>query len=271
MNLNELFFFFYLKVSTKKNSPPSYLRKTFQIEKTLSNAKLSITACGLYIASVNGKKITDQVLMPGCTFYTKRLQFQTYDIIPLLQKGQNVLGVILGDGWYRGSIGFHSKRNVYGKKTKVAALLSLTFADGTQETIITDKSWKATQKGPILKSDWKEGEIYDARREITGWDTQDYDDRDWHSVYPSSYEGLLVASEGEKILEHEQFTPEIIKTPDGSTVLNFKQNLFGYVEFRVTGKMGHKVKLIHGEILDQNGNFTIEHLLTKKDTPFQEI
>ncbi len=120
---------------------------------------------------------------------------------------------------------------------------------------------EATQDTPIRKSDWKDGEIYDARKELSGWMDADYDDSKWHSVYSGIYEGNIVPSEGEPISEHERFTPEVLHTPDGSIVLDFKQNLFGYVEFTVTGKSGHKVKLTHGETLDENGNFTLKNLV----------
>ncbi len=257
--------------------PASYLRKTFTIDKEVSKAELTITACGLYDGSINGKPITDQVFMPGFTYYHKRLQYQTYDVTALIQQGDNVIGAVLGDGWYRGKIGVSSKTNFYGEKTKLAAVLEITFMDESQTSINTDESWKATQDGPILKSDWKDGDIVDARKELTDWNKVGYDDSNWQNVSKSTYDGSLVPSEGEKILEHERFTPAMMKTPDGATVLDFNQNLFGYVEFNVTGKSGHKVALYHGETLDENGNFTTKNLvpegnslIMKVDT-FQEI
>jgi alpha-L-rhamnosidase len=247
-------------IDTKAHQPASYLRRTFGVGKEVSRAELEITACGLYKGYLNGHAITDQVFMPGFTYYTKRLQVQVHDVTPLIVQGPNVLAAVLGDGWYRGKIGVSSKRFFYGEKTKLAAVLEITFADGSQETITTDETWKATQDGPIRKSDWKDGEIYDARQELSGWNEPGYDDSNWHAVYPASYEGALVASEGEQILEHERFTPQVITTPDGSTVLDFGQNIFGYVAFSVSGKSGHTVKLTHGETLDENGNFTLKNL-----------
>ncbi len=238
----------------------SYLRRTFRVEKDVRKATLRMTACGLYKGYLNGMLVTDQVFMPGFTYYTKRLQYQTYEVTSLIQQGVNVIAVVLGDGWYRGKIGVGSKRYFYGEKTKLAAVLEVFFADGSQQTLTTDESWKAIQYGPLRKSDWKDGEIYDARLELSGWQEAGYDDRAWHAVVPASYPGDLVLSEGEPILEHERFTPEIIITPDGSTVLDFKQNLFGYVTFSVTGKRSHTVKLTHGETLDEHGNFTLKNL-----------
>lgn len=248
-------------INKKKFQPVSYLRRKFSLVKEISKAELNITALGLYKGYINGKAISDQIFMPGFTYYKKRVQYQTYDVTSLLKKGLNVISVMLGDGWYRGKIGIFSKRYFYGEKTKLSAVLNVNFVDGTTDTITTDNRWNATQNGPILKSDWKDGEVYDARRELIGWTELDYDDSNWHEIYQGVYNGAIDPSEGEKILEHERFTPEILKTPDGSTVLDFKQNLFGYVEFTVSGKSGHKVKLTHGEALDENGNFTLKNLI----------
>jgi len=259
-NLDKVFIEPELSIKKKEFKPASYVRREFTLNSEINKAELYITACGLYIGYINGKPITHQVFMPGFTYYKKRLQYQTYDVSSLLTKGTNVIGVILGDGWYRGKIGGPSNRNVYGTKTKLALILKVQLSDDTEFILTTDEKWKSTQEGPIIKSDWKDGEIYDARKELIGWLEPDYDESEWHEVLPASYPGNLVPSEGEEILEHERFTPEVIKTPDGSTVLDFKQNLFGYVEFTVEGKEGHQIKLSHGETLDEYGNFTLKNL-----------
>lgn len=248
------------EIDPKEQQPASYLRRAFDVDKEVIRAGLTVTACGLYRCYINGELVTAQIFTPGFTYYTRRLQFQVYDVTDWLVTGPNVIGVVLGDGWYRGKIGVSSKRNFYGDKTKLAAILEITFSDGTQETVVTDETWKATQDGPIRKSDWKDGEIYDARRELPRWSAPGYDDSAWHAVYPASYDGDLVPSEGERILEQEHFRPEVLTTPDGSTVLDFGQNIFGYVAFAVTGKSGHTVTLRHGETLDENGNFTLKNL-----------
>lgn len=264
------------KINKNKFQPASYLRRVFSVDQEIQKAEIQISCCGLYECYINGKTITDQKFLPGFTYYKKRLQYQTFDITPLLRKGQNVIGVIIGDGWHRGKIGIFSKRYYYGTKTKIAAILRINYEDQSETILYTDSNWRATQDGPIRKSDWKDGEIYDATKELIGWLEPDFDDIQWHKVYPSKYNGKLVPSEGEPILEHENFVPEIFKTPDGSTVLDFKQNLFGYVEFTVSGKYGQAVRLIHGETLDENGNFTqknlvLEGLIFKKKKKFQEI
>ena len=241
--------------------PASYLRRVFHLDGDISRAELQITACGLYSAFINGEAVTDEVFTPGFTYYRERLQVQVYDVTAKLRAGANAIGVILGDGWWRGSIGLQSYRNFYGEKTSLAAILNIRYFDGSDLTVSTDQRWKATQNGPIRKSDWKDGETYDARRELIGWQAADYDDSDWHTALPSSYDGELAPSEGEPIREKERLTPAVLLTPDGATVLDFKQNIFGYVEFKVNGNAGHKVVLTHGEVLDENGNLTLKNLI----------
>ncbi len=260
MNWNELFVEPEGKINPKKRQQASYLRRKFSIDKKVTSATLILTACGLYQANINGRSVDDQVFMPGFTDYDNRLQYQTYDVTDLITQGQNVIGVMLGDGWFRGNVGIFSKRNLFGEKVKLLSILEIDFEDKSAETITTDKRWKATQHGPIVASDWKDGEVYDARLELGNWSSPSYDDSDWHGVFESSYNGSLVASEGERILEHERFKPDVLTTPDGSLVLDFGQNLFGYVQFKVSGKSGHKVKLRHGETLDESGNFTLKNL-----------
>jgi alpha-L-rhamnosidase len=150
-------------------------------------------------------------------------------------------------------------------------VLDITYEDGNKDRITTDSSWKATQNGPIRKNDLKTGEEYDANLEMPGWNKPGFDDSAWHGVLKSRYDGELVPSEGEKILEHERFTPEVLHTPDGATILDFKQNLSGYVIFKVNGKKGQKVRLVHGETLDENGNFTLKNVQFGSKKSFQMI
>jgi alpha-L-rhamnosidase len=247
-------------IYSKIQQPASYLRRSFTLSGDVVSAVLHMTAFGTYRGFVNGRQVDDQVFMPGFTYYRKRLQYQTYDVTLLLARGENVIGAILGDGWYRGKLGLRSTRNLYGEKVKLLAVLEIEYADGTHESIMSDGAWKATQNGPIRKSDWQDGEVYDARLEMDGWSAPSFDDSGWHGVRVSSYAGELVPSLGERIVEQETFKPTVIGTPDGATVLDFGQNLLGYVEFTVRGSAGHVVTLRHGETLDENGDFTLKNL-----------
>jgi len=260
MNFNELFIEPEGVVDKRRRQSASYLRREFVIEHEIAKATLTITACGIYKAYINGAPISEEQFMPGCTYYMERLQYQTVDVTSFLKQGVNVIAAVVGDGWWRGKLGANSKRNVYGDKLKLMAVLEIEHEDGAQTILATDERWKATQQGPIRENDWKDGEVYDATMEMPGWTEAGFDDRAWHPVYLSAYAGKVVSSAGEKILEHERFMPKVLTTPDGSAVLDFVQNIFGYVEFTVSGPRGHKVKLRHGETLDEKGSFTLENL-----------
>ena len=123
----------------------------------------------------------DQVFTPGWTSYDTRLQYQTYDVGDQLLEGENVIGVTLGDGWYRGYLGFSDQRNVYGEKLALLLQLQIVYQDGQVQVAGSGESWKATT-GPLLKSDIYNGESYDARLEKEGWRQAGYDDSDWSGV-----------------------------------------------------------------------------------------
>ncbi|HHV11557.1 MAG TPA: family 78 glycoside hydrolase catalytic domain [Clostridiales bacterium] len=245
----------------KKNMryPVDCFQKEFQVEKEVSKARLYITACGLYEAKLNGEKIGDFCLAPGCTDYRCRLQYQTYDMTGMLGKGRNCLEIQLADGWYRGSIGCFGFTNVFGRQTKLLAQLELTYIDGTREIIGSDESFRWSNDGPMRFADLKDGEIYDAS-------------------YVPSYSGrarlakeeiLPSASNNVAVKEHETFTAELITTPSGKKVLDFGQNIAGFIAFKIKGKKGQKIKLRCGEILDEKGEFTQANMQAKR--PVKEV
>lgn len=277
MDLKECFIEPERRAPAKRKFPPaSYIRRSFYCKKDVRSAQLKITALGLHRTFINGNPVTKELFLPGWTYYPGRLQYHEFDVTGHIGKGENVIGSILGDGWYRGTVGFRSIRNHYGRKTSLSAVLRIEYLDGTMDYVVSDPSWKATQNGPLRKSDWQEGDIYDVRRELEGWNSPGFEDTDWHHVLRSRYEGKIVEFEGESNLEQEVFHPEVIRTPDGSTVLDFKQNMFGYIHFTVTGAAGHCARILHGEVLDAEGNFTtrnliLEESLLKHTRPFQEV
>lgn len=243
----------------------------------MTSARLYITAHGLYEAWLNGQRVGDQVFTPGYTAYDQRLQYQVYDVTALLQPGENVLGAILGDGWYRGKVYISGSRNVYGTRLGLLALLRVE-TDGDEEVILsTDPQWTAIY-GPILKSDMRDGEIYDARLEMPGWSSAGFDDSAWQAVRTVNHgKGHLVASMGVPVRRKETFHPRaILKTPKGQTVLDFGQNLAGVVRMKVRGPRGTTIRLQHGEALDRESNFSVSHLFVlplrpDKLPPFQEV
>ncbi|WP_336772527.1 alpha-L-rhamnosidase [Paenibacillus sp. MMO-58] len=240
--------------------PAAYIRKEFSVKKGLVSARACLTAKGLYSFFVNGVEGTDHLFTPGFTSYYKRLQYQVYDVTPLLKEGANTLGVILGDGWWRGATGGASLKNNFGYKVAFLGQLMLEYEDGLREIIGSDDSFK-TSHGPLLKSDMKAGDLFDARVAMDGWNQAGYDDSTWDYVQITD-DGFdnLIATRSVPVRKKEIFTPIVMQTSNGETVLDFGQNIAGWVDMKVQGEAGTKVVLIHGEALDRDGNFTLKHL-----------
>ena len=240
--------------------PCPYLRTTFAVKGPVSSARAYITSLGFYELFLNGQRVGDAYFTPGYTSYHRRLQYQTYDITALLREGENAIGVILGDGWYRGKLvsGFGiSRRNTYGERLALLVQLHLRYADGHEQFVLSDEGWQAS-RGPLLSSDLQEGEFYDARREMPGWNEPGFDASRWQAVEVVSYpRNHLVATTGPLVRSHEGITPiAILRTPRGETVVDMGQNFAGVVRFRVKAPAGTTVRLQHGESLDADGNFT---------------
>jgi len=250
------------QINTETSQPCPYLRRAWTLDEgQVAAARLYITCHGLYEASINGRLVTEDVFTPGWTSYHHRLQYQTYDVTDMLQAGENVLGVILGDGWWRGKVGVASYRNVWGTRLALLAQLEVTYADGSQVRLVSDDAWRAT-RGPILSSDLKDGEVYDARLEMPGWDAPGFDPEGWGGIRVAEHSlGNLVASNSVPVRRHERLRPvAILTTPAGETVADMGQNMAGRVRLRVQGPAGTTVTLTHGEALDEHGNFTMAHL-----------
>ncbi|MCR5772380.1 MAG: glycoside hydrolase family 78 protein [Butyrivibrio sp.] len=223
-----------------------YLKKRFEYKE--GRATLYATAHGLYQISINGQEITKARLTPGCDDYDIRLQYQEYDVTSFLKQGDNEIFVILGDGWYRGCNGIDGIRNLYGKDMSFICSM-FTDKDDSDPILVTDESWLASQDGGILLTDLELGETCDMGKEIT----------DWHEATSLRFDNSnLVEQKSPYVTEHEVFEGKLLVTPAGENVFDFGQNLAGYTHIKIKdAKCGDKVKLIHGETLDENGNFTI--------------
>jgi alpha-L-rhamnosidase len=245
--------------------PSPLLRRNFNIKKPVQSARVYITAHGLYEAQINGQRVGDAYLTPGWTSYKTRLQYQVYDVTHSVRQGSNALGVQLGDGWYRGYIAWQDNKNFYGKDVALLLQLEITYSDGTSETIISDENWKASY-GPLQSSQIYHGEIYDARLEKKDWTLASFNDSDWKPVKLSpATKDNIIAAESPVVRKKEVFNPiKIIKTPKGETVLDFGQNLTGWIQMKVKGKAGEKITIQHAEVLDKQGNFYITNLRAAK-------
>lgn len=239
--------------------PSPYLRKPFSIRKKVRRAVAYATALGVYDLHLNGERIGDY-FAPGWTDYDIRVQVQAVDITEKLAEGDHAFGVILGDGWYAGTVGFLGSK-VYGERPFFLMQVSIQYTDGTSERIVTDAAWR-TSRGPIQYSDMIKGEAYDAREELTGWDQPDYDDSSWEAPdVRAGYNGLLVAAVEPPIRITQTMKPiSMKKTEAGTYIYDMGQNMVGWTEVHVQGERGTKITLSHAEMLNPDGTLYLDNL-----------
>jgi alpha-L-rhamnosidase len=236
--------------------PARYLRRSFPVHGQVLRARLYATALGLYDASINGQRIGLQHFAPGWTDYAARVQVETYDVTSALAGGENVVGLILGDGWYQGKVGYGG-RGRYGPGPIAAlAQLEIDLADGTHQVIATDGAWQATN-GPIVANDLLDGEVYDARLEMPGWDAPGFAAGLWTAasvVTPASL-GALVAQGDDGVQVESQRSPVTVVQPSpGVFVYDLGQNIVGWTRLEVTGQAGATIRLRFGEVLNPDGS-----------------
>ncbi|RYY62757.1 MAG: alpha-L-rhamnosidase [Chitinophagaceae bacterium] len=248
--------------------PAQYFRKTFTAAKKIKSAVAYITSHGVYEAWINGKRVGDAFLTPGWTSYKKRLQYQRYDVTALLGKGTNSIGVILGNGWYRGSLGWgQDNRNRWGNTLALLCQVEVIFTDGSKMVIGSDDTWK-TGGGSVQENEIYHGETINAGLQQAGWNTASYNDASWSAVKTSANDNsILVPTINELVRKHETFTPvKIFTTAKGEQVIDFGQNLVGWVIVKAAGDAGRRITIKHTEVLDRDGNFYTENLRSARAT-----
>ncbi|KAF5577325.1 alfa-L-rhamnosidase [Fusarium pseudoanthophilum] len=247
-----------------KPKPEDLFRKAFMLNSGIISARLYITAQGIYEAEINGRRVGDYFLAPGWSCYDNELTYQTYDVTDLLDSRDNCLGVRLAEGWFTGRLSFDGGiRNRYGTRTSLLAQLELQYSDGSSQLITTDDDWMVAQ-GPIRLAELYNGEKYDATVELPGWSSHEHVAGHWESAValPFISEKInLTAGCREPVRRIETLKPvSKITTPTGKTILDFGQNLVGYVRIKaVQGQRGHEVTLKHAEVLE-NGELGVRPL-----------
>ena len=166
--------------SRASGAPVPILRRAFEVHADVRAARLYVTALGVYTAEINGQRVSQDTLAPGWCDYGQRVYYQTYDVTGLLLPGDNVLGVILGDGWYCGALA-HADRENYGTRPLLIAQLHVTTKSGATFVIGSDHQWR-WQRSWILRSDLQSGESVDGRQYLAGWSTPEFDDKGWYPV-----------------------------------------------------------------------------------------
>ena len=228
------------------SSRPKAIRKTFTLPFVPTSARAYATALGLYELCVNGKKAGDAVLTPGWTVYQKRVAYQTYDVTNLLVEGANTVSALVAPGWYKGEITWFKKRNLYGNRLAFSAFIEAKGSSGESLVLSSDESWEAADTA-LLYAEIYHGETYDARLEGT---------ERWTRAEPVPTPKIdIVAQDGPPVVKNETFRAKRISTPAGGEILDFGQNLTGWVKFAVKGKKGQRIVISHAETLDAAGNF----------------
>lgn len=253
------------KIGDDKSFPSPMFRKEFSVPKDVKSAMLFITSKGMYEAQLNGQRVGNDYLTPGWTSYKNRTQYQAYDVSNLVKKGQNAIGATLGKGWYKGYIGWVSQSDLYGKELGLIAQLIVTLMDGTKQIIQTDDTWTYGY-GSIQDSEIYHGETIDGRKNVVGWSTSGFNPMGWEKVKLLN-DGTrhLIGTYNQTVKKKEVVKPvKLIITPKNDTVLDFGQNMVGWVKLKVSGRAGTTVTILHAEVLDKDGNFYIENLRSAK-------
>ena len=217
----------------------------------VTRATLHATAHGVFEAHLNGQPVSDDVLSPGWSSYEWRLRYRSYDVTALLQP-TSVLGIALGNGWFRGRLGWGGARALYGKELAALAQLEVEFSDGYVQTVVTDESWTA---GPsaVLFNDLYDGQAIDARRYSDAWLEPGFSDEAWTGVHPAELDfSTLTPYIGPPVRRQEELPPiKIWTSPTGKTLVDFGQNLVGWIRASVQGPAGTTITLRHAEVLEK--------------------
>jgi alpha-L-rhamnosidase len=247
--------------------PAHYIRRDFELGGAeVASARLYLSSAGLNQGWLNGSPVGDAVLEPGWTPYGKRLRYATYDVTSLLLPGANTIGIVLADGWWRGYLTWDMVRNFYGDRLGLLAQLEVSLDDGSVIAIVSDEHWK-TSTGPVLEADLYNGESYDARLNLGSWANPAYDDSAWEQTQRfQPVVGQLMARHGPPVRRVDELEVAGVQTsPTGKCLLDFGQNLVGWVRFTVEGEAGTEITLRHAEVLDQ-GEIGVRPLRNAKAT-----
>lgn len=246
-------------------------RRDFSTDAEITAAVLHITALGFVEPYVNGTRVGEEVLAPGWTSYRHRLHYRSHDVTELVRQGDNTVGAYVGDGWARTRLAWNTERrndNLFAEDAGLFAQLEVTYASGKTETVATDTTWVCSTDGPVTANSIYDGEDYDARKEIAGWSAPGFDASSWADVKPVAWDlaGVLPAGDLEPVRRTQELpVAEVITTPSGKTVLDFGQNLVGWVRLTVTGDAGTTVTLIHAEVME-HGELGTRPLRTAEQT-----
>nr|WP_245652379.1 alpha-L-rhamnosidase [Rufibacter tibetensis] len=245
-----------------------YYRKEFEAPKQIKKAKVYIIGLGLYELFINGQRIGDQVLAPAPTDYTANVKYNTYDVTKQLKSGKNAIGTVLGNGRFYTMRQYKPYKNKTFGYPKMLLNLVIEYTDGTSEKIRTEESWKMTADGPIRTNNEYDGEEYDARKEMPGWNAVGFDDSKWRQAeYVQEPDGEIEAQMNEPMKVMETLKPVSVKLlKPGTYILDMGQNMVGWLKMKVQGKQGDQVTLKFAEVLNEKGELALENIRDAKVT-----
>ena len=249
--------------------PASLFRKGFQLTRTVRSARLYVTSLGSYRMRLNGSLVGHQVLAPGWTDYKAKLFYQTYDVTSMLHTGENVIGALLGDGWYGSGLVFFQQRYNFGPPPlRLLAQLNIEYTDGSRDLIVSDPSWQ-TSPSAIRTSDIYNGEVYDAREEQPGWDKPGFHPASaWAAATPGDAPPARLAAQNfQPIAVEEDLAAKTVTSPSpGVYLFDLGQNMVGTERLRVSGPRGTTVRLRFGEMLQPNGQLYAANMRSAAET-----
>lgn len=256
-----------------QKAPSPMFRKSFEVKRPIRSATVSVCGLGFYELHLNGGKVGDHVLDPSFTRYDKRVLYVTYDVTDRVKQGSNAIGAMLGNGWYNSYArdAWNFDQTPWRNRPTLLVRLHIVLDDGTVQTVATDGSWRAAI-GPIVRDGIRNGEVYDARREMPGWDAPDYDDASWAAAeVVAGPKGTLRAQMLPPAKVEETVAPVSVTEPKpGVFMVDMGRNIAGWTQLKVTGPAGARVSMRSGERLTPEGlleNATIRvHVYTG---PFQ--
>ncbi len=246
-----------------KDNPAPIFRREFNVAKKIKKATLHVSGIGYYEAFLNGNKIGNHLLDPGWTDYSKTVLYSTYDVTSSLQPGGNCLGMLLGNGWYDplpllmwGRVNIREGLTVGHPKFIVQ--MNIQYMDGTTAQVISDDGWRATS-GPIIRNSIYLGEIYDARKEIPGWNKPGINTDNWRSVtIAKPPTGKLLSQQQPPIVAGDSLSPQVVKkTSAGNYIVDFGKNFSGIIRLKATGKPGSAIQIRYGELLYPDGSLNV--------------
>ncbi len=258
--------------------PAPCFRKAFTAYKSVKSARAYIAAAGLFELSMNGKKVTNEMLNPMYTRYDKRNLYSTFDVTNCIKSGENVIGIILGNGWYnhQSTAVWSFDKAVWRNRPRFILNIRVVYEDGSVATIFTDENWK-TADSPVIQNNIYTAEHYDANKELLGWDASGFNDVSWSYALPVDAPSKNIVSQlMYPIRVKNRLKPIVIeKKSDSCYLFTFPKNLAGVVDLHVKGKKNSILQITQTELLDKNGNPDMSNIdyhyrPTNESDPFQK-